>query len=81
MTKQQIGEFVLNKRKEMKLTQKELAEKLGIRRQAIIEIEQAQCNYGIEALLQVLNGLGCELKPSAIVTKRFKFSETKSLTK
>jgi transcriptional regulator with XRE-family HTH domain len=80
MTKQQIGEFVLNKRKERGYTQKELADKLGMRRQAIIEIEQAQCNYGIEALIQVLDGLGCELKPTA-KSKRFNFSETKSLTK
>ena len=81
MTKQELGEFVRDQRKARGLTQKELADKLSIRRQAILEIENAQWNYGIDILLQILDSFGYQLFPKSLATKKFKFTETKSLTK
>lgn len=61
MNKKQIGEIVAMQRAENKLTQNQLAEKISVRRQSIIEIEQNQFNYRVDRLLEVLDGLGLEL--------------------
>lgn len=61
MDKKQIGEIIYHQRTEMKLTQQQLADKLSVRRQSVIEIEQNQFNYRVDRLMEVLDGLGLKL--------------------
>ncbi len=61
MTLLEIGSYVKEQRELNNLTQKELADKIGMRRQTIIDIEQAQVNYGIVGLLAILEVLGTPL--------------------
>lgn len=62
MTKQDIGNRVRQSRQAQGFTQKELAAKAGLSRyQHIIEIENAQYNYGIDTLLKVLEALDITL--------------------
>lgn len=61
MNKKQIGEIVAAERASQGLTQVQLGEKIGVRRQAIIEMEQNQFDYRVDRLLQVLDGLGLTL--------------------
>lgn len=61
MDKEQIGEIILRQRTELGLTQQQLADKLGVRRQSIIEIEQSQYNYRIDRLMELLDGLDLKL--------------------
>jgi len=62
MNKQEIGAFILNERKNQKLSQKALAEKAGIGRwQQVLEIEKAQFNYSVDSLLKVANALGLNI--------------------
>jgi transcriptional regulator with XRE-family HTH domain len=68
MTTEQIGEFVKQQRISQNFTQTELAEKVGVRRQVLIEIENAQCNYGINIIMKILSALGFKLVPTIIST-------------
>ncbi len=59
MNKQEIGNAILTERKKQKLSQKALAEKIGLTRyQSILEIENGTFNYGIDVLIKVINALG-----------------------
>lgn len=73
MTKEQLGEFVKQQRLLQNVTQSELAEKIGFRRQAIIEIENCQSDYGISVILRVLNALGYKLVPTVTSTELPKY--------
>lgn len=68
MTKEQLGEFVKQQRMLQNITQKELSERVGCRRQALIEIENAQCEYGVSVIISVLNSLGFMLVPTVCST-------------
>lgn len=57
MTKEQIGIAVKNKRLSLNLSQLSLAEKAKVRRQTIIDIENASLNYSIDKLIAVQNVL------------------------
>lgn len=58
MEKKEIGAAVGRERAAQQLTQQQLADKAGIRRQAIIEIEQDQYGYRVDRLIEVLDALG-----------------------
>jgi len=64
MTKEEIGQFVKQQRMLQNMTQQELGDRIGGRRQSLIEIENSQCNYGINGLLEVLATLGFTLVPT-----------------
>jgi transcriptional regulator with XRE-family HTH domain len=72
MTKEQLGDFVNQQRILQNYTQKELAEKVGCRRQVIIEIENSQCDYGITMLVRVLKALSFDLVPSPYLSNTTK---------
>lgn len=56
------GELIKETRKEQKLTQKELAEKIGKDREYITKIEQGKTDLQISNLTQIINALGKSLK-------------------
>lgn len=73
MTTQQLGEFVKQQRMTQNLTQGELGSLVRCRRQVIIEIENAQYNYGINIIMKVLAALGFKLVPTIISTELPKY--------
>jgi len=58
MDKQQIGNFVKEQREAQGLTQKALADKAQVRRQTVLDIENATLGYAVDKLLAVLDALG-----------------------
>lgn len=73
MTQQQLGEFIKQQRLLQNLTQNELASKIGCRRQVVLEIENCQCNYGIDIIIKVLAALGYQLVPTPLSTELPKY--------
>lgn len=78
MTIQQIGDVVAQARRDQSLSQTTLAELLGIRRQSLIEIENCQCNYRVDRLIEVLEGLGLEITIAPKPRNGFNFKGVKS---
>lgn len=58
-----IGEFVKDKRKKIKITQAELAEKSGVGLRFVREMEQGKTTLRIDKVNQVLDLFGYELGP------------------
>lgn len=58
---ERIGSQIRERRKALRLTQAELARRIGIRRQIIIELEKGQGTCRVEYLWCVLWALGMEL--------------------
>ena len=56
------GELIKETRKEQKLTQQELAEKIGKERAYIAKIEQGKTDLQISNFVQIINALGLSLK-------------------
>ena len=63
MGKNKLSEFVKLKRKKLKLTQTELAEKAGIGLRLLREIEQGKKTMRMDKVNQVLALFGYELAP------------------
>lgn len=77
MDKQQIAIFVKEQRLALSMTQQELADAAQVRRQTVIEIENAIREYGIDKLLQVLNALDLEMTFTPKVMFRFRKKKKK----
>lgn len=58
-----ISEFVKKRRKEVRLTQKEFAERTGVALTVIRKIEQGKTNLNLEKVNVVLKMFGHELAP------------------
>lgn len=58
-----LAEFVKTKRKEVKLSQSEFAERAGVALTVIRKIEQGKGNLNLEKANQVLKMFGHELAP------------------
>jgi y4mF family transcriptional regulator len=58
-----LAEFVKSKRKEVKLSQTEFAERAGVALTVIRKIEQGKGNLNLEKANQVLKMFGHELAP------------------
>jgi y4mF family transcriptional regulator len=58
-----LAEFVKERRKEVKLTQEEFAERTGVALTVIRKIEQGQTNLNMEKVNLVLKMFGHELAP------------------
>lgn len=58
-----LAEFVKSKRKEVKLSQAEFAERAGVALTVIRKIEQGKGNLNLEKANQVLKMFGHELAP------------------
>jgi y4mF family transcriptional regulator len=59
----QIGEFVKERRKEVKLTQEEFAECAGVALTVVRKIEQGKTNMNMDKVNLVLSMFGHELAP------------------
>lgn len=60
---QSISGFVKSKRKSLKLTQKDMAEKAGVGLRFVRELEQGKETLKMDKVNQVLDLFGCELGP------------------
>lgn len=60
MTKQQIGESIRARRKELGYTQDALAMKVGIRKATLIDVELGR-NHKIDTLIAILDHLDGEI--------------------
>jgi y4mF family transcriptional regulator len=58
-----IAQFVKDKRKSLKLTQVDLAEKSGVGLRFIRELEQGKQTLRLDKVNQVLDLFGCEVGP------------------
>ena len=58
MDQKQVGEFIARRRKELKMTQKELAQKLGVTDRAVSKWENGRCMPD----LSLIQPLSCSLK-------------------
>lgn len=56
------GELIKETRKEQKLTQQQLAEKIGKERSYIAKIEQGKTDLQLSNFIQIISALGLELK-------------------
>ncbi|SFI14716.1 helix-turn-helix domain-containing protein [Halpernia frigidisoli] len=56
------GELIKESRKEQKLTQKDLAQKVGKEREYIAKIEQGKTDMQISNFVQIINALGLSLQ-------------------
>ncbi len=61
MPEYEIMKAMVAARNEMNLTQKELAEKIGMRQSNISRIERGTCSPNIDTLRAIAEGLGKEL--------------------
>ena len=62
----EIGNFIKNQRKEMSVTQDELANFAGLSRIGVVKLEKEKGDIKLSTLLKVANLLGFEL----VLTKR-----------
>jgi len=58
-----IAQFVKDKRKSLKLTQVDLAEKSGVGLRFVRELEQGKETLRLDKVNQVLDLFGCEVGP------------------
>ncbi len=61
--KSPIAQFVKDKRKSLKLTQVDLAEKSGVGLRFVRELEQGKETLRLDKVNQVLDLFGCEVGP------------------
>lgn len=61
------GEVLRQRRKELKLTQKELAGRVGKERAYISRLEQGETDLQLSSFIQILNALGLTIRLDAIV--------------
>ncbi|MFN8349082.1 MAG: helix-turn-helix transcriptional regulator [Spirosomataceae bacterium] len=58
-----IAQFVKEKRKNLKLTQVDLAEKSGVGLRFVRELEQGKATLRLDKVNQILDLFGCEVGP------------------
>lgn len=62
ITTESIGEDLKSLREHLGITQDQLCERSGLKRNQIISIEKSKSNYTIGNFLRYLNGLGANIK-------------------
>jgi DNA-binding XRE family transcriptional regulator len=77
MTKKELTQFVFDKRNEQSLSQLELAEKIGRRRQAVFEVEKNLVDFRVSVLIELVTALGFKLSLVPINEETFAFDFTK----
>lgn len=58
------GEILRDRRKELKITQQQLAEKVGKERSYIARIEKGETDMQLSSLIRIARALGIEFTPS-----------------
>lgn len=66
MTKNEIGQIIKERRVYLNITQKDLAEIVGISLRSLVDIEKGNGNPTIDQLTKILNALGLTIKISAL---------------
>jgi len=66
MTKNEIGQIIKERRVYLGITQKDLAEIVGISLRSLVNIENGTGNPTIDQLNKILNALGITIKISAL---------------
>jgi len=69
----QIGNLIRRERKRHKLSQSELALRVGLRQASISAIENGSQNAKLQSLLAVLSGLGLEFQITSRSTGEWQF--------
>lgn len=62
IARKKIGEFVRNRRNELKITQPKLAEAVDVRVATISDFEKGKANIGINTLIAILGVLRIEIQ-------------------
>lgn len=62
-----IAVAVINARKDMKLTQKQLSIRCGVKQPFISRIEQGNTNVRLGTILKVIHSLGCKMEISKCI--------------
>ncbi|SLM31862.1 conserved hypothetical protein [Desulfamplus magnetovallimortis] len=57
----ELGQYLLEERKRLKLTQKEISEYTDVGRKFVLELEKGKPTAQIGKIFELLNGLGLEL--------------------
>lgn len=60
------GEILRDRRKELKITQQQLAEKVGKERSYIARIEKGETDMQLSSLVRIARALGIEFTPSLV---------------
>jgi transcriptional regulator with XRE-family HTH domain len=60
--RKRIGEDICNIRKSLKMTQKDMAERAGIRPNHVYRLEKGMYSVGLDVLSKVLDALNCKIK-------------------
>ena len=66
MTKNEIGQIIKERRVYLNITQKDLAEIVGISLRSLVDIEKGNGNPTIDQLNKILNALGLAIKISTL---------------
>lgn len=66
MTKNEIGQIIKERRVYLSITQKDLAEIVGISLRSLVDTEKGNGNPTIDQLTKILNALGLTIKISAL---------------
>lgn len=61
MTKIEIGKIIRDRRKFLKITQKDLAEIAGLSLRNFVDIENGKANPTLDALQKILDALGLQI--------------------
>ena len=72
VAKLEVGNLLISQREDRGLTQKQLADKLGVKQQLISKIESGSNNITLDTLIRVLTVLGVALKVEKIKLERAK---------
>lgn len=71
-----LSSFIKEKRKQLKLTQVQLAQKAGVGLRFVREMEQGKITLRMDKVNQVLQLFGCELGPIKIIEQVPQMSST-----
>ena len=66
MPSQTLAQFVVNRRKSLKLTQRDLADRAGVGLRFVRELEDGKPTLRMDKVNEVLRFFGCELGPVPI---------------
>lgn len=61
MTKKEIGRTIKDRRKFLKITQKDLAEIVGLSLRNFVDIENGNANPSLDALQKITDALGLQI--------------------
>lgn len=66
----EISRLIRNTRRGLKMSQKEMADKMGVRQSLISRWESGECNYTLDTLVEIADALGlsvqCPLVPNSV---------------